>query len=292
MLQRLIILGVGLIGGSLALAAKKHGLVKEVIGYSRQQSTLDKAKALGVIDWGTLDLKTAVEQPGLVFVATPLGAMAGIFAQLRECVHAESILTDGGSAKMGVMADAQQYLGEVFPRFVGGHPIAGREHSGVEAAMADLYTAKRCILTPVTQTQSQAVDVVRAFWQGVGAKVSMMDPEFHDNVLAATSHLPHVLAYALVDMLNDHAELGNVFQYTAGGFRDFTRIASSDPTMWRDISLHNADAMVKWLTAFQQEIEKYKTLISQQDAQGLYDHFARAKSARDYHIVNQGNSQP
>ena len=287
MIERLIILGVGLIGGSLALAAKQRGLVKEVIGYGRHEANLQKALSLGVIDTYALDLEAALNKPGLVFLGTPLGAMPKLFAQMRPYLNEHFIITDGGSAKVCVLRAAEEHLGPWYPYFIGGHPIAGREHSGVEAALADLYDKKKVLLTPGRHTLNHVVASVSRLWEGLGSEVSLMDAAYHDNVLAATSHLPHILAYSLVDLLNEHPELGNVFHYTAGGFRDFTRIASSDPTMWRDIALNNRTAIVNWLKEYQAQVGEYIQLIEAGDGEGLFDHFTQAKSARDKHIVRK-----
>lgn len=284
-LQHLTVIGVGLIGGSFALKLKQLGHVVDVVGYGRNTQNLEKAVELGVIDRYASNLADAVQDADLVVLAVPLASIAPIYAQMAPYLKPEAIVTDVGSAKASVVNQVEAQLGYKPSQFVPGHPIAGRERSGVEAVEADLYQNHRVILTPLDYTNQLAVDFVESLWQAVGGQVTRMTAGYHDEVFAATSHLPHVLAFALVDMLNEHSELGNVFQYTAGGFRDFTRIASSDATMWRDIALQNASAIVKWLAAYQDELTKLSGLIEQQQGDQLYDLFAGAKAARDKHIV-------
>ena len=295
MFERVIIIGVGLIGGSLALALKKRQLAGEVIGISRSPDTLAEAVRLGVIDHGGTQLEQAhVDGAELIFIATPLGAFPAVFERLAALKLApDTLITDGGSAKQHVIDCARAAFGEALPAgFVPGHPIAGKELSGVAAADGDLYVDHRVILTPLDNSDEQAVEQVAAMWRGVGACVEHMTPAFHDEVFAATSHLPHLLAYLLVDLLNEHPELGNVFKYTAGGFRDFTRIASSDPVMWRDIALYNHAAIAKWLRHYRTELERMIAAVEAQDADALFTLFEAAKQARDFHIVNRGRKQP
>lgn len=289
MFKRVVIVGVGLIGGSLALALKSRGLVEEIVGISRSPDTLALAQQRGVIDQGSTALdQQNIEQADLVFVATPLGAFPAVFGQLARLTLPENlIITDGGSAKGYVIEQAQKAFGVVPPRLVPGHPIAGKELSGVGAAEASLYEDHRVILTPVDETDSAATETVEQMWKGVGACVEIMTPQYHDEVFAATSHLPHLLAYLLVDLLNDHPELGNVFKYTAGGFRDFTRIASSDPVMWRDIAEANAPAIAKWLKQYRQELDRMIEAVERRDHAALHDLFCAAKAARDQHIVKK-----
>lgn len=283
---RLCVIGVGLIGGSFALKLKQLGLVDEIVGYGHRVENLEKAVALGVIDRYETDVTLAVKDADLVMLSVPLGAIGSLFAEIAPHLNSKTIVTDAGSAKDSVIKDIVEKLGTCPPNFVPGHPIAGREKSGVEAVEADLYQNHRVILTPTETTRESAVDLVKSLWTSVGANVSLMAPAFHDEVFAATSHLPHMLAFALVDMLNEHAELGNVFQYTAGGFRDFTRIASSDATMWRDIALHNSTALVKWLNEYQTELQRLTQLIESKDGPALFALFDQAKAARDQHILN------
>ncbi len=286
-IKRLVIVGVGLIGGSFALKLKQLGLVEEVVGFGHRVENLHKAVELGVIDRFEIDLAKAVSDADLVVLSVPIGVIGELYARMQPYLADHTIVTDVGSAKGSVIADVTQTLGFCPRLFVPGHPIAGREKSGVEAVEADLYVNHRVILTPNDHTDTQALELVQTLWSAVGANVSVMTAQFHDEIFAATSHLPHMLAFALVDMLNEHSELGNVFQYTAGGFRDFTRIASSDATMWRDIAVHNSSAIVKWLKEYQTELTRLTQLIEKQDAPALFDLFSAAKSARDRHIVNK-----
>lgn len=285
--QRLTVIGVGLIGGSFALKLKQLGLVNEVVGCGRNQANLARAIELGVIDKAETDPTLAVAGAELVVLAVPLGSIAPIYQQIQPFLSHDTIVTDVGSAKASVITEIAGLLGECPANFVPGHPIAGRELSGVEAADSELYQQHRVILTPLSHTNTAAVTRVNQLWQAVGAQVSVMTANYHDEVFAATSHLPHMLAFALVDMLNDHPELGNVFQYTAGGFRDFTRIASSDAAMWRDIAIQNHSAILKWLEAYQAELNKLAQLLKTQNAAELEQLFTAAKTARDAHIVNR-----
>lgn len=289
MFDTVVIVGVGLIGGSLALGLKKHQLAQRVIGISRTPDTLIQAQQRGVIDVGAtrLEAETAAAAD-LIFLATPLGAFPAVFRQLAHLPLKQScIITDGGSAKQFVIDAVQQAFGTVPPNLVPAHPIAGKELSGVAAAEADLYVDHRVIITPTEMTDKQMCARVADMWRALGACVETMSPQFHDEVFAATSHLPHLLAYLLVDLLNEHPELGDVFQYTAGGFRDFTRIASSDPTMWRDIALYNHAAIAKWLKNYRAELDKVIQAVEAQDEQQLFHLFAGAKAARDQHIVRK-----
>jgi prephenate dehydrogenase len=279
--QRIAILGVGLIGGSLALALKKAGVVGEVTGYGRNPDHLATAQQRGVIDRGTTDAAEAVAGADVVVLAVPLGAMAGLLQQIAPALSADTILTDVGSAKASVVADARRVFGELPAGFVPGHPIAGTEKSGVEAAFADLFRDRRVILTPLASSAPEAVAKVRALWEATGAHVVEMDVTHHDEVLAATSHLPHMLAYALVDTLARREDSQEIFDYAAGGFRDFTRIASSDPAMWHDICLANHDALITMLEAFSDDLRLLADAVRRADSDFLKDTFTRAKQARD-----------
>jgi prephenate dehydrogenase len=270
-----------LIGGSLARALRSAGEVREIVGTSRNAGHLQRAVHLGVIDRFDTDPARAVQGADMVFVSVPLGAMGGVFAAIGRSLDANAVVTDGGSAKCSVVADVRQALGEVPPWFVPGHPIAGTEQSGVEASFAELYRGRRVILTPLAETDRQAVARVRAMWEAAGAVVKEMDVLHHDEVLAATSHLPHVLAFALVESLARMSEQREIFEYAAGGFRDFTRIASSDPVMWRDICLANRDAILAMIDRFNQDIAGLAEAIRGRDGERLLAIFADAKAARD-----------
>jgi prephenate dehydrogenase len=281
MIKHLAIIGVGLIGGSLALALKKAGLVEQVTGYSRSQAARDEALALGIIDNTAESLAEAVTDADMVFVAVPMGAMQAVFEQLAPHLKPQTIVTDGGSAKQQVIDAARQALGNKFDYFVPGHPIAGTEKSGPSAAFAELYQQHRVVLTPVAETNKSALEKVRQMWQQAGADVFEMEVEHHDVVLAATSHLPHVLAFNLVGMLAQREDCDEVLRYAAGGFRDFSRIASSDAVMWRDICLGNRGAILELLQQYRSGLDKIEQAIRQDDGDYLIDIFGRAKKARD-----------
>jgi prephenate dehydrogenase len=287
-IRRLTVIGVGLIGGSLARALRRARLVEEVVGCGRSLDNLQRAVELGVIDRYSQDPAAAVTGADLIFVAVPLGAMAATFAAIRDHLAPGAILTDGGSVKGSVVADARQVFGQVPERFVPGHPIAGTEHSGVEASFAELYRNRRVILTPLGGTDPTAITRVQAMWEACGAEVIHMDVHHHDEVLAATSHLPHLLAYALVDSLARLRENDEIFRYAAGGFRDFTRIASSHPVMWRDICLANREALGQMLDRFQGELAELAAAVGRGDGEGLLAVFERAKAARDRYVGQLG----
>ncbi|MCP4995403.1 MAG: prephenate dehydrogenase/arogenate dehydrogenase family protein [Gammaproteobacteria bacterium] len=290
MIRRLAIIGVGLIGGSLARALREAGAVEEVIGCGRGKANLDRAVELGVIDRYSHDAGEAVEGADMVFLAVPLGAMAATFDAMRGHLAADAVITDGGSAKGSVVADCHSVFGELLPGFVPGHPIAGTENSGVEAAFAALYQNRRIILTPTDQTSPQALERVREMWEICGAQVTEMSVEHHDEVLAATSHLPHMLAFSLVDALAQMKENDEIFRYAAGGFRDFTRIASSNPVMWRDICIANRHALGEVMGHYIDEMERLKEAIDQGDSDGLLEVFSRAKETRDRYVDGILNS--
>lgn len=281
MINRLAVIGVGLIGGSLALALKSKGAVNEVIGYSRNHEARQQALSLGIIDRAADSIAEAVADADVVFVAVPMGAMATVFSEMSEHIRSEAIITDGGSAKAQVVTAAREALGDKFKQFVPGHPIAGTEKSGPAAAFATLYENHRIVLTPVSDTDAAATAKIKMMWKLTGAEVFEMDVEHHDTVLAATSHLPHVLAFNLVGMLAQRDDCDEVLRYAAGGFRDFSRIASSDAVMWRDICLGNKQAILDLLDEFHQGINKIEQAIKEADGDYLVEVFARAKKARD-----------
>ena len=281
MIDRLCIVGVGLIGGSLAKDLRRLGLCREVIGSSRNSAHLERARELGIIDAYDVDPAKAVAGADMVILAVPLGAMAQVLAAMSAGLGKDAVLSDVGSAKCSVLEAARTAFGEVPENFVPAHPIAGTEHSGVEAAVDGLFQGHRVILTPVSVTRAEATERVRAMWQAVGAEVLEMDPGHHDEVLAATSHLPHMLAYTLVDMLGRMEERVEMFRYAAGGFRDFTRIASSDPQMWHDVCIANRDALVSALEHFQEDLGGAIDAIRDGDGATVKELFARAKVLRD-----------
>ena len=280
-INKLCVIGVGLIGGSLARALKKHGLVGEVVGSGRDVAHLEKAKALGVIDAFETEVSLAVKGCDMVVVAVPLGAMQTVFEKIAPAITDDMIITDVGSAKGSVVSAAQSAF-KVLPKtLVPAHPIAGTEKSGVEASFAELYEKRRVIITPLETSSSDAVSKVRAMWQACGADVVETTVEHHDEVLAATSHLPHMLAFSLVDTLAKMDDKNEIFDFAAGGFKDFTRIASSDPDMWRDICLANGDALVSVINKFSDDLKMLSKAIEKNDSTYLKETFTRAKKARD-----------
>lgn len=281
MIDKLAIIGVGLIGGSLARALKRAGAVREVLGYGRSPENLQRAVALQVIDYAETSLARVAQQADLIVLAVPVGSMAEILAGLAPYLSERTVLTDAGSVKGSVVAAARAALGRHFPRFVPGHPIAGTEKSGVEAALPDLFEGRRVVLTPLPETERAALEQVQAMWRAAGAQVSLMAVERHDQALAATSHLPHVLAYALVDLLARLDGDRTLFDFAAGGFQDFTRIASSDPVMWRDICLANRQVLGPVLRRYRDELDAVLAAIERGDGDRLLETFSRAKRVRD-----------
>jgi prephenate dehydrogenase len=284
MIERLCIIGVGLIGGSLARALRDAGACREVVGAGRNAGNLQTAVELGVIDRYDTSLAQAVSGADMVVVCVPLGAMEGVFNAIKGQLADEVVLTDVGSAKGSVIDAAQRAFGSVPEFFVPGHPIAGTEQSGVEASFPGLYNDRRVILTPLPVTSAAATGRVRDMWEAAGAQVVSMNPVHHDAVLAATSHLPHLLAYSLVDTLARLDDNDEVFEYAAGGFRDFTRIASSDPVMWRDVCLANSDAILLMVDHYIKDLQALREAIRNHDGQQLLDVFSAAKAARDRFI--------
>lgn len=280
-IHRLCVIGVGLIGGSLARALRQAGAVREIVGAGRQAAALETAQQLGVIDRYDTDLAGAVAGADVVVVAVPLGAMYPVFAALAGHLPPGCVLTDVGSAKGSVLGDVRRAFGQAPATFVPAHPIAGTEKSGVEASFAELFRRRRVILTPLVETDAGAHQLVRRMWQATGAEVIDMGVRHHDEVLAATSHLPHVLAYTLVDTLARLDDRAEIFRYAAGGFRDFTRIASSDPQMWHDICLANRDALLEVIGVFTQDLARLRQAIHDGDSAAILDVFRRAKHARD-----------
>lgn len=284
MIRRLCIVGVGLIGGSLARALRRAGAVGEVVGTSRREAHLRRAEALGVVDRFHLDPARAADGADVVVVCTPMGAMEAVFRALRPGLAPGAVLTDAGSVKQTVFRAANVVFGYTPPYLVPAHPIAGTEHSGVEASFASLFDGRRVIVTPGDAADPGAVARVESMWRATGARVDRMDAARHDEILASISHLPHLLAYALVDLAASGSPDG--FRYAAGGFRDFSRIASSDPVMWRDICLENREAIGDVLEVFAARIGALADDVRRGDAAALHERFARAKRARDGYLAD------
>ena len=281
LIQRLCIIGVGLIGGSLARALREMGEVGEVIGCGRGEANLQMAVRLGVIDRYDLDPARAVAGADVVVIAVPLGAIEPVLRSIVPHLAADAVVTDVGSAKSSVVADVARVYGQIPPNFVPGHPIAGTENSGVEASFATLFQRRRVILTPLVETAAAAHGLIKQMWELTGAEVVDMGVRHHDAVLAATSHLPHLLAYTLVDTLARLDDRAEIFRYAAGGFRDFTRIASSDPTMWRDICVANREQLLEMIALFNADLAQLAEAIRNDDRAAILATFQQAKRARD-----------
>lgn len=282
--NKLVIIGIGLIGGSLATGLKQRGGCREVIGIARHQQTCDDAVRLGVVDRAYDNLQAIAGEltsGDVVFISVPTLSVDQVLHQVRELVSPEVTITDGASVKGSVQKAVERIYGEIPAQFVPGHPIAGSEKSGVTAANPNLYINHRVILTPSAATGTAHLQRVTAMWQAVGAEVLEMSVTEHDDVLAATSHLPHAIAYALVDTLAQDIGNPNIFRYAAGGFRDFTRIASSDPIMWHDIMRANKNSVLTALDLFIENLMRLRSGIESEDSDYLLEVFTRAKTARD-----------
>jgi prephenate dehydrogenase len=278
-IEKLAIVGTGLIGGSFSLALKQAGAVGEVLGVGRNPASLKAALELGLID-RVADWMEA-GQADCILLALPVGETAAVLKQLAPHLKPSAIVTDAGSTKVNVLVAAHEVLGESHVRFVPGHPIAGSEQSGPAAARADLYQGKKVVLTPEADTDAGAVATVRALWQATGAQVEVLEAGLHDRVFAAVSHLPHLAAFALVDELARRADGDTFFRFAASGFRDFTRIAGSSPEMWRDIALANREALLAELDAYLSALEAVGDAVADSDADALLEIFSRARAARE-----------
>lgn len=281
MINQLAIIGVGLIGGSLARALKRKRACGKVVGYGRDTTHLQKAVDLGVIDEFGLTIANAVKDADVIVLATPLATTETLLKSMHGYLKDTAIITDVGSAKGSVVEAARKALGDHFSRFVPGHPIAGKEKSGVEASTADLFESHRVILTPLPETSVNALELVTNMWETAGAEVVHLSVDQHDEILAATSHLPHMLAYALVDCLAGMQERDEIFRFAAGGFADFTRIASSHPQMWNDICFSNRKQLLKALDLFDEYLNKIRSAIESDNSDELLKIFKRAKETRD-----------
>ena len=280
-LDKLVIFGVGLIGGSFALALRKAGAVREIVGVGRSAGNLAEALSLGVIDRVAVDAASAVQDADLVMLAVPVGQMAAVMASIAPYLSAQTVVTDAGSTKCDVVALARQHLSGHLARFVPAHPIAGAEKSGAAAASAELYRRRNVVITPMHGGDPAAVSTVRAMWEACGATVMEMTPQAHDEVFAAVSHLPHLLAFALVEDIASRSNSEELFSYAASGFRDFTRIAGSSPEMWRDICMANRTALLKELEVYQAQLDRLHTMLEQADEAALEQVFSHASTARN-----------
>ena len=281
-LRRLVVVGLGLIGGSFAKGLREKGLFEEVVGVDRDPQTRRLAVQLGVVDRCEESLREGCRDADVIQLAVPILAMEKVLAELATFDLGHAVLTDVGSAKGNVVRAATSVFGGMPARFVPGHPIAGSEQSGVEAANGKLFRRHKVILTPLDNADADAVQCVEALWRELGADVELMEVEHHDEVLAATSHLPHLLAFTLVDSLAKRSENLEIFRYAAGGFRDFTRIAGSDPTMWHDIFLANRKAVLRILDVFRDDLDALREAVDAGDGQQLMGVFTRARVAREH----------
>ena len=279
-MNKVVIFGVGLIGGSFALALRKANAVQEVVGFGRSAATLEQAHQFGLIDRIGHDVEREVRNADLILLATPVAQMGEILQRIAPHLGADTLITDGGSTKCDVVAAARDKLGNKIAQFIPAHPIAGAEQSGPAAALADLYSGKKVVLTPLPENAPADVAIVRTAWQACGALVSELSPEQHDEVFAAVSHLPHLLAFTLVHDLAQRANRDLLLSFAASGFRDFTRIAASSPEMWRDISLANRDALLREIEQYAAELYKLHQALEQRDASTLEEIFSLAQKIR------------
>jgi prephenate dehydrogenase len=282
--ERIAIVGLGLIGGSFAAALKHHGYSGHISALVRSDSAKDKALASGIVDHVSTDAQSVVEGADLVMLAVPMLAMRSQLEVVKPWLKPDCVVTDAGSVKAPFVEDAKQVLDDL-SSVVPGHPIAGREKSGIDAVDESLYIDKRVLLTPLPESQTDAIDFVRRLWQHCGATVESLGVEHHDRVLASTSHLPHAIAFALVDTLTSGQQHEEIFRYAAGGFGDFTRIASGDTVMWRDIFLTNKAAMCDSLDAFNTHLVALRTAIENEDGDHIEAVLRRAKKSRDENFV-------
>ncbi len=279
--ERVAVIGVGLIGGSFALALKAAGACAHVAGTGRNAANVKVALERGIIDSVAPDAVAAAHGADLVLVAAPVAQFPKIFKDISSVLNPKTLVTDGGSTKRDVIAAAKSGLGRKIAQFVPAHPIAGAEKSGASAASAELFRGKRVILTPLAENTDSSVRKVEAAWSACGARISRMTAEAHDALLAAVSHLPHLLAYALVHEIAARENSAELFSFAASGFRDFTRIASSHPEMWRDICVANRDHLLQELKAYERELGSLRRLLEAGDGAGLEKLFAEARAARD-----------
>lgn len=283
MINKLTLIGAGLIGGSLSLSLKQAGYVGEVVAYDTDQENAQTALALGVADQVTDDLQGAVAGADMVVVAVPVGAVESVAQALVGLLTPEMVLTDVGSVKGGVVDAIESAFGELPENFVPAHPIAGTEKSGASAAFNSLFKGKRIMLTPTQTTSSEALASVKNMWQAAGGRVETLSVAEHDAIFAATSHLPHLLAYSMVNALTSIDMSEEIFTYAAGGLHDFTRIASSNPVMWRDVCLHNREQLLSVIDVFEKDLDQIREAIDRGDGDYLFERFTQAKKTRDTH---------
>jgi len=280
-IKRLAVTGVGLIGGSFALALREAGAVESIVGIDSDRANLERALSLGIVDEIASEARGAVLDADVVFISVPACSISSVVREIAASLPPGCVVTDGGSVKASIVRECEALI-PPGRSFIGGHPIAGTEHSGAAAAFSGLFKGRRCVLTPGPDSDPAALLTVSKLWTAAGAEVCCMDAEHHDRIFAEISHLPHVVAYALVHAVGTaDVEGENVLSYSAGGFKDFTRIASSDPVMWRDIALMNRDALLASIDGFSDSLADLRKRIENSDQVGLREFFTTAKLFRD-----------
>lgn len=280
MLKKIVIFGVGLIGGSFALALRQAGAAEQIVGVGRSEASLKRALELGLIDAASTSIEKALQNADLVLLSVPVAQTEAVLASIKPYLQSKTIITDAGSIKGEVVNAARRALGDKIAQFVPGHPIAGLESSGPGAAIADLYIGKKVVLTPLPENTAEQIQLVTNTWQKCGAIVHQLTAEKHDAVFAAISHLPHLLAFALVDEMANKPDADLLFQYAASGFRDTTRLAGSSPEMWRDISLANQQAILNELDAYIAQLTRFRGQIEAKNGDAMQAMFSNAQSAR------------
>ena len=279
MINKITIIGVGLIGGSLALALKERNLAKAVFGYGRDQTRLEEAQKSNVIDAFSTNIKEAIDEANIIVIATPVGTFKDILHQIEPLISSNVIITDVGSTKSDIVNIVNDVLRDKSSYFIPAHPIAGKERSGFEVSDSKLYDGKKVIITPQETNSPESIDVIDQMWKNVGADVDFMSAESHDNLLGMTSHLPHMLAFSLVNYLVDQNPNASI--YAGGGFKDFSRIASGDAIMWRDICLQNKNQIMNHLKGYKSTLDDLLEAINDEDSEKLGQLFTTAKKTRD-----------
>ena len=289
--NKVCIIGLGLIGGSIGLSMKRSNTCNQIIGYAKTKSTLERALDRGLVDKVEDNLKDAVKDADFIILATPLSIFKSIVEEIIPYLKDGCIISDTGSAKLSVIEELKSIIPSNV-EFVPGHPIAGTEESGPEAGFAELFDNRWCILTPTEDNSDKAINLVKSFWESLGSKVEIMDPLHHDKVLAITSHIPHLIAFNIVGTANNLANVTEreVVKYSAGGFRDFTRIAASDPKMWSDIFTYNSEAVLEMLELFSNDLSKLKDAVSKKDSTLLFSNFEKTRAVRK-NIIDAGQEE-
>jgi cyclohexadieny/prephenate dehydrogenase len=279
--NKVALIGFGLIGGSIARGARAQGLAGEIVATARSPKTRARVQELGIVDRVVETNAEAVADADLVILCIPVGACGPVAQEIAAYLKPGAIISDVGSVKGAVVRDMAPFL-PAGVHFVPAHPVAGTEHSGPDSGFAELFINRWCILTPPEGSDPDAVERLRSFWAGLGARVEIMTPDHHDLVLAITSHLPHLIAYTIVGTADELAQVtsSEVIKFSAGGFRDFTRIAASDPTMWRDVFLANKEAVLEMLGTFNEDLSKLTRAIRRNDGEALFEHFTRTRAIR------------